>query len=102
MTFHIYNSSYWCEANTYFTQFTNKLLEDVVTECSKKMEVCLLHEDKVFIVNFYRHVFNGLIIDWVSEGMKTEPEIILKKLLVMISGNISRSVAAFVKKEIIE
>jgi probable dihydroxyacetone kinase regulator len=102
MTFHIYNSSYWCEANIYFTQFTNKLLEDVVTECSKNMEVYLLHEDKVFVVNFYRHVFNGLIIDWVSEGMKTKPDIILEKLLVMISGNISRSVAVFAKKEILE
>jgi hypothetical protein len=42
------------------------------------------------------------MIDWVSEGMEDEPEIILKKLLLMINGNIPRSVAAFVKGEIKE
>ena len=85
------NSSYWPEANIYFTNFSNKLLEDVVAECVLKMEVKLSEKDGIFIVNFYRHVFNGLMIDWVSEGMEREPQIILKQLLVMITGSISRS-----------
>ncbi len=100
MILHVYNSSYWCEANTYFTNFSNKLLGDVVIECAEKMEVRLSDKDERFIVNFYRHVFNGLIIDWVSQGMEVEPEIILKKLLIMVRGNISRSVSAFAKEAI--
>jgi probable dihydroxyacetone kinase regulator len=99
MIYHIYNSSYWPEANTYFTNLSNRLLDDVVEECAKKMEVKLKDKDQNFIVNFYRHVFNGLMIDWVSEGMEEKPEIILKKLLIMITGSIPRSVAAFVKEE---
>jgi hypothetical protein len=75
------------------------LLDDVVDECGQKMEVKLKDKDQKFIVNFYIHVFNGLMIDWISQGMKEEPEIILKKLLVMITGSIPRSVAAFVEKE---
>ena len=47
-------------------------------------------------------MFNGLIIDWVSEGMEEEPEIVLEKLLIMITGSIPRSVATFVKEEIKE
>jgi hypothetical protein len=39
-------------------------------------------------------------MDWISEGMEEEPEIILKKLLVMITGSIPRSVDAFVREEI--
>ena len=66
------------------------------------MEVKLNEKDKKFIINFYRHVFNGLMTDWVSEGMEEEPEIILKKLLNMITGSIPRSVATFVKEEIKE
>jgi probable dihydroxyacetone kinase regulator len=97
--FHIYHSSYWPEANIYFTNFSNKLLDDVVTECVEKMDMKLSDKDEVFIVNFYRHVFNGLMIDWVSEGMKTEPQIILRQLLVMITGSISRSVETFAKKQ---
>lgn len=102
MIFHIYHSSYWPEANIYFTNLSNKLLEDVVEECSDKMGVKLQDKDQMFIVNFYRHVFNGLMIDWVSEGMKEEPQIILRKLLIMITGSIPRSVATFVKDEIKE
>lgn len=97
---HVYHSSYWPEANMYFTNFTNKLLDDVVTECALKMEVKLSDKDEVFIVNFYRHVFNGVMIDWVSDGMEIEPQIILRQLLVMITGNISRSVEIFAKESI--
>lgn len=100
MILHVYNSSYWPEANTYFTNLSNRLLNDVVEECVKKMEVKLRDKDQNFIVNFYRHVFNGLLIDWVSEGMEEEPDIILKKLLVMITGSIPRSVAVFAKEDI--
>lgn len=98
MILHIYHSTYWPEANTYFTNLTNKMLEDVVEECVEKMQVELSEKDKKFIVNFYRHVFNGLIIDWVSEGMEGEPKDILKKLLIMITGSIPRSVATFAKE----
>ena len=100
MILHVYNSSYWPETNIYLTHLSNRLLEDVVDECVEKLGVKLKDKDKNFIVNFYRHVFTGLMIDWVSEGMEEEPEIILKKLLIMISGSIPRSVAAFVKEEI--
>ncbi|MGV8983803.1 TetR/AcrR family transcriptional regulator [Clostridium sp.] len=102
MILHVYNSSYWPEANNYLTDLSNRLLEDVVEECVEKMGVKLKDKDKNFIINFYRHVFNGLLIDWVSQGMDEEPEIILKKLLIMITGSIPRSVAAFVKEDIIE
>jgi len=102
MILHVYNSSYWCEFNTYFTNLSTRLLENVVDECVEKTAVKLKDKDYHFIVNFYRHVFNGLIIDWVSEGMDEEPEIILERLLIMITGSIPRSVAAFEKEEIKE
>jgi probable dihydroxyacetone kinase regulator len=100
MILHVYNSSYWSEANMYFTNFSNKLLDDVVMECEEKLGVKLSDTDQMFIVNFYRHVFNGLIIDWISQGMITDPEIILKKLLIMVRGSISRSVSAFAEEEL--
>ncbi|WP_371368261.1 hypothetical protein SRRS_19060 [Sporomusa rhizae] len=99
MILHIYHSSYRSEANTYFTNLSNKLLHNVVTECIERMEVKISDEDQIFIVNFYRRVFNGLIIDWVIAGMKEDPQIILSKLLVMISGSIPRSVAGFAKNK---
>lgn len=102
MILHVYNSSYRNEFNTYFTNLSTRLLECVVDECVEKTAVKLKKKDYNFIVNFYRHVFDGLIVDWVSEGMEDDPETILEKLLVMITGSIPRSVAAFVKEEIKE
>ncbi|MEL7655978.1 MAG: TetR/AcrR family transcriptional regulator C-terminal domain-containing protein [Bacillota bacterium] len=99
MILHVYSSSYRSEANTFFTNLSNRLLDDVVEECIEKSGVKLKDKDRSFIVNFYRHVFNGLMMDWVNEGMEEEPEIILKKLLIMISGSVPRSVAAFAKEE---
>lgn len=100
MILHVYNSSYWPEANNYFRSLSFRLLDDVVEECAKKTEGKLKEKDQRFIVLFYRNVFLGLIIDWIAGGMKEDPEIILKKLLIMITGNISRSVAAFIKEDI--
>lgn len=100
MILHVYNSSYWPETNKYFTDLSNRLLTCVVAEYAAKARVELKEKDENFIVNFYRHVFNGLIIDWVSEGMEDKPEVILRKLLIMITGSIPRSVDAFVNEKI--
>lgn len=99
MLLHVYNSSYRTEANAYFTSLSSRLLDDVVDECLEKMGVKLKEKDRKFIVNFYRHVFHGVIMDWVTEGMEDEPEIIHKKLSIMIAGSIPRSVDAFVREE---
>lgn len=99
MIFHICKSSYWSEVKVYFIDFSNELLHYVVKECESNMGVKLQEKDRDFIVNFYRHVFNGLMMDWVCDGMKEEPKVILDKLLLMITGSISRSVEAFIKYE---
>ncbi|WP_461205694.1 TetR/AcrR family transcriptional regulator [Clostridium sp. DL1XJH146] len=98
MILHIYYSSYCHEANAYFVNFSNKLLNDVVEECAHKANVPLDEKDKMFIVNFYTHAFNGLMLDWLVGGMDDPPEVILRKLLLIIKGNICHSVIAFAKE----
>ena len=63
MIMHVYHSSYFHEAQSYFDNLSEKLLYNVVEECVENMEVKLPHKDQMFIVHFYRHVFNGLILD---------------------------------------
>lgn len=92
---HVYESSYRNEANAFFSRFSNRLLEDVVDECLDREKIKLTDDDRKFIVHFYRHIFNGLMMDWVNEGMKEEPELLLKKLKTMIDGSISRAVSSF-------
>ncbi len=99
MVLHVYNSSYWPEANTFFASLSNKLMLDVIDECIESLGVTLTEKNKNFIINFYRRVFNGLFVDWVNEGMEDEPQVMLEKLLLMISGSIPRSVTAFAEYE---
>jgi len=99
MILHIYNSSYWPEAEPFFSGLSNKLMLDVVDECIENLGVMLTEKNKNFIINFYRRVFNGLFVDWVNEGMEDDPQTMLEKLLLMISGNIPRSVLAFSEYE---
>ena len=99
MILHIYHSSYWPEAEAFFASLSNKLMLDVIDECIENLGVIITEKNKNFIINFYRRVFNGLFIDWVNEGMEDDPKTMLKKLLLVISGSIPRSVMAFVEYE---
>lgn len=99
MILHVYHSSYWPEAETFFSSLSNKLMLDVVDECLVNLNVTLTEKNKNFIINFYRRVFNGLFVDWVNEGMEDDPKVMLEKLLLMISGSIPRSVSAFAEYE---
>lgn len=99
MIMNVYYSSYRSEAFNFFTNISNELLDGVVGECAEKIGAKLRDKDRNFIVDFYRYIFNGLMMDWMVEGMGEEPEIILKKLLLMISGSIPRAVAAFIRED---
>lgn len=100
MILNIYRSSRWPEAKHYFSYLSERLLGDVVDECVEKMRVKLSDKDEAFIINFYRHVFNGLMLDWIKEGMEESPQVILTKLLIMItSEGIPGSIQALINNE---
>ena len=68
-------------------------------ECIELTGGTIMDKNRDFIVNFYRNVFDGLMIDWFNDGMEDKPETLLEKLLLMISGSIPRSIAAFKEYE---
>ena len=41
----------------------------------------------MFIANFYKYGFVGLLQDWIESGMKQKPKVIINKLSVMIDGS---------------
>lgn len=90
----IYHSSFWPEANAYLSEMSNKLVGGVVRECIQRMKTTLSAKDRNFIIDFYRYVFNGWMLDWVQKGMEEEPDEILKKLLMMVT-DMSCAVALF-------
>ncbi len=99
MMLHVYESSYRLEVSDFFTEVSSELMENVMKECLSRKKLELDKEDCKFIINFYRYVFVGLMMDWVNEGMKEEPEVLLKKLKVMLDGSINPSIESFADRE---
>ena len=64
---------------------TTELLMNIIEEKSKNLEV--KKEDKKFIANFYKYGFVGIVQDWIENGMKENPNSIIKKLNSIIDGN---------------
>lgn len=77
----------------YLNNLTYGLLEGVVEEQAKDLPIP--EEDKEFIAGFYKYSFVGIMLDWIKEGMKTEPDILVEKISTTLQGNISNSVANF-------
>ena len=101
MILNIYRSSFWPEANVYLSEMSNKLVGGVVRECIQKMKANLSKKDRNFIIDFYRYVFNGWMLDWVQKGMEEEPDEILRKLLMMVT-DMSCAVALFAEENYAE
>ena len=52
-------------------------------------------EDKEFIANFYKCAFVGLILDWVSKGMKEDPQEMVERMSVLTHGDIVKALKRF-------
>ncbi len=92
---HIYYSTYWDEVDLYFIRFNKKLLRSVVKECADNLNSNITDDCINFIVHIYNMIFHGVFIEYMESDMKIEPEVVLSKLLKVISGEIPRSIVAF-------
>ena len=68
---------------------TNKLLIDFIDKESEGMNIKV--EDKKFMADFYKYGFVGILQEWIEDGMKEEPEIIIKKLNNIIEGDFKKA-----------
>ena len=70
---------------------TADLIRGVVDECSQGTAIS--EEDKTFIADFYKYSFVGLMLDWIARGMDDDHHRLVKKISLLMQGNISRAVA---------
>ena len=48
-------------------------------------------EDKKFMADFYKYGFVGILQKWIEDGMKEEPEGIIRKLNSIIEGDFKKA-----------
>jgi len=75
------------QVEIYLYKLTYDLLIGVVNEQSFGMEI--REEDKKFIADFYKFALVGLLLDWIKNGMREDPSIIIDRLSILVHGNIS-------------
>lgn len=81
------------QIENYLFRLTRDLIENVVEEKSVGREISL--EDKLFISGFYKYSFVGIMLDWIKQGMKEKPQILVEKISLTVRGNIANSVQNF-------
>lgn len=83
----VYNSVSREQVELYLYKLTYNLMIGVVNEKSKGMVVN--DEDKKFVADFYKYAFVGLMLDWIKNGMKEDPHLIIARLGMLVHGNIT-------------
>lgn len=81
------------QVEKYLIPLTDQLIMGVIAERSAGMTV--REEDKQFIAQVYSYSFVGLMLDWVKDDMRAEPELLVNKLALVIQGSISAALERF-------
>ena len=89
----VYHSVSREQVELYLYKLTYDLLIGVVEEKSAGMNV--REEDKMFIADFYKYAFVGLMLDWVKHDMKGDPHRIIEDLSVVMHGNVAAALERF-------
>ena len=81
------------QVEKYLTPLTDDLLMGVINELSAEMVVRA--EDKAFIAQVYSYAFVGLMLDWIKDEMKQEPETLVSRFALVIQDDISCALNRF-------
>ena len=55
----------------------------------------VIEEDKSFIAQVYAYIFIGLMLDWIKDDMREDPEEIVSRLATLIKGSVAAALARF-------
>ena len=96
--YHIYNSVSREEAERYL----NSIAEDVMNRLIEGMEENrdIEETDRELIVHFYKSGLVGIATGWLGEGMKAEPEELIRRLCVLLDGSVSAALKRSRKEKI--
>lgn len=64
------------------------IYEEIV---NKSKEKNLKEKDIIFITNFYKYAFVSIVLDWIENGMKENPKIIVQKVSNLVTGTIEHA-----------
>ena len=66
---------------------------DVINEEIGEMNI--REEDKQFIARVYSYILIGLMLDWIKDDMREDPQQIVDRLAKLIKGSVSEALSRF-------
>lgn len=81
------------QVEKYLNPLVDDLLMGVIEEQAAGMTV--RDEDKQFIAKVYAYSFVGLMLDWIRDDMKDDPEELVKKFAMVIQGDLAGALFRF-------
>lgn len=89
VVYHIYNSVRREEVERYLNSIAGGVMQRYVETVSGGYRV--KEEDKKLIADFYKSALVGMILDWLNGGMKYDPEQMIRRLGIMLKGNVAEA-----------
>ena len=77
----------------YLNKLACSLIANVVEE--KSAGTSIDETDKLFIAEFYKYAFVGVMLDWIARGMKDDHKEIVERMSITLRGNITNSIRNF-------
>mgnify|MGYP002573348808 CR=1 FL=1 len=81
------------QVEKYLQPLVDQLLLNVINE--EAMGITVRDEDKQFIAQVYSYMFIGLMLDWIKDDMREDPQQIVEKLSKLIKGSVSVALSRF-------
>ena len=85
--YHIYNSVNREELERYLNSIAEEVMRRMVEGLDAVGDVPDL--DRELIIHFYKCGLSGMVMAWVGEGMKANPEQLIRKLGDLLEGSVS-------------
>lgn len=89
----VYRCVHLEQVEAYLKPLVDNLLLEVINEEAVGMTV--REEDKKFVAQIYSYIFVGLMMDWIKNDMRENPERIVGRLAVLITGSVSAALTRF-------
>ena len=91
--FNVYNSMSREQMERSLTGPVTELLLSVLKETEGRKK--LSDDEMMFIASFYSYAFIGVMLDWIGEGMREKPELMIRRIECIMSGSFENAVERF-------
>lgn len=88
---------YRCVSRERIEQYLNPLIRNLILGVveEKSADMTVSEQDKRFIASFYEYAFVGIMLEWINENMKEDPDTIVERASRLIHGNVVRALSEF-------